>query len=89
MKTTESLEGLTIPVSGITNNFEDMTLSIEDILSELVIRVQDHFKLKPIDALAAVCQSKLANTLCKDGNPSNLSLDELIELLYAGISRGE
>ena len=66
-----------------------MILSIEDILSELVIRVQNHFKLKPIDALAAVCQSKLASTLCRDGNLYNLSLDELTELLYTGITKGE
>lgn len=66
-----------------------MDTSVEQILSELVIRVAEHFNLEPHDALAAVAQSKLANELTNDGNVRNLSVDELCSELYDEIARGE
>lgn len=66
-----------------------MDTSVEQILSELVIRVAEHFNLEPHDALAAVAQSKLANELTNDGNVRNLSADELCSELYDEIARGE
>ncbi len=65
-----------------------MDLSIEDILCELVIRVQNHFRCEPIVALAAVAKSKLANKLNTQGNGSQLSLDQLANQLYSDLARG-
>ena len=62
---------------------------IEDILSELVMRVATYFKIDVMDALSAVASSRLANTLSREGNQQNLTIDELSERIYAEISRAE
>lgn len=64
----------------------NMDNSIEKILSELVIKAAKHFNFESEDALAAVAQSHLANDLCQNGNPHNLSVDQLSEKLYNEIS---
>lgn len=66
-----------------------MDTSIDKILSELVIKVIEHFNINPQDALAAVAQSRLANELSRDGNTRNLSIEELCSELYDEIAKGE
>ena len=66
-----------------------MDTSIDKILSELVIKVIEHFNMNPQDALAAVAQSRLANELSRDGNTRNLSIEELCSELYDEIAKGE
>ena len=65
-----------------------MDTSIDKILSELVIKVIEHFNMNPQDALAAVAQSRLANELSRDGNSRNLSIEELCSELYDEIAKG-
>ncbi len=66
-----------------------METNIEKILSELLIRVKEHFNLSAGDALASVAESHLANELSEKGNIRNLSIDELSSQLFLEIARGE
>ena len=66
-----------------------MDLSIEEILSELVIRVQKHFNISSLEAVETVALSKLGNYLSEHGNPAGLSLDQLTKQLYTDITIGE
>lgn len=63
--------------------------NIEQVLSELVVRVASYFKIDMLDALSAVATSKLANKLSRDGNTGNLSIDELSERIFTEISKAE
>lgn len=62
---------------------------IEEILSELVMRVASYFNIDPQEALSAVATSRLANELSRDGNVHHLSVDELSRRIYTEISRAE
>ncbi|MBD5356775.1 MAG: hypothetical protein HDR88_07205 [Bacteroides sp.] len=66
-----------------------MGTSVEEILSELVIRVANHFDLNSYDALAIVAQSKIANELSLKGNHQNLTLNKLSEQLYEEIAKAK
>lgn len=66
-----------------------METNIEKILSELLIRVKEHFNLSGGDALASVAESHLANELSEKGNVKNLTIDELSQKLFLEIARGE
>ena len=63
--------------------------NIEQILSELVIRVASYFKIDTMDALSAVATSSLANELSRDGNTGHLTIDELSERIFTEISKAE
>ena len=63
-----------------------MNTTVEQFLSELVIKTAKHFSLDMQDALAAVAQSKLANELSNNGNISNLTTDQLCDQLYDEIA---
>lgn len=64
-------------------------MSIESILSELVIKTAGHFGLESSEALAAVAQSRLADELCSHGNLRNLTIDQLCSELFDEIARAE
>lgn len=61
-------------------------MSIDQILSTLVVKVTEHFRLDPQDALAVVAQSKTADELATRGNVGNLSIDRICKKLYDEIS---
>ena len=66
-----------------------MGTSVEKILSEFVARTAKHFNLDPMDALAAVVQTKLANEISKTGNIPYRSMDQLCIELYNEIAKAE
>ena len=66
-----------------------MEIPIDQLLSELVFKVAEHFNLDNQEALEAVALSKLANELTENGNCCKLTLNELSEQLYAEIAKGE
>lgn len=66
-----------------------MDISIDKILSELVLKVARHFNLPPQEAVAVVAQSKLANELSSNGNIANKSLDQLSSELYEEIAKAQ
>lgn len=61
---------------------------IENLLTEFVLRASERFNLSFEDALAAVCQTKVANELVKSGRPENKSDDDLYRELLHEISMG-
>ena len=63
--------------------------NIEQLLSELVVRVASYFNIDFMDALSAVATSRLANELSRDGNTSHLSIDELSNRIFTEISKAE
>jgi len=65
-----------------------MDIIIENLLTDLVIRTSNHFKLSFDDALEAVSQSKVANDLVAFGGSANRSSDELCTELFDEISKG-
>ncbi len=65
-----------------------MDRTIETLLTNLVIRVARHFNLDQIDAIAAVAQSRVANDLSENGNPDNLTIDQLCDKVYGEIANG-
>ncbi|MDE6485357.1 MAG: hypothetical protein K2L14_08190 [Duncaniella sp.] len=64
-------------------------MKTEKILSELTIRVRQHFRLDNREAIAAVCMSRIGNELSARGNVKNLSIDELSEELFQEIALAE
>lgn len=66
-----------------------METNIDKILTELLVRVKEHFNLSSSDALASVAESPLANELSKKGNIWKMSIDELSQRLFLEIARGE
>ncbi len=64
-------------------------MKTEKILSELVIRVKNHFNLTSRDAIAAVCRSPLGNDIHEYGNKDNLTIDELAEIMFRQIANAE
>lgn len=64
-------------------------MSVENILSELVIKTAGHFGLESDEALAAVAQSRLADELSSHGNHRNLTIEQLCSELFNEIARAE
>ena len=58
----------------------------EKILSELVLRIENHFNLDPMDALEAVALSKIGNRIAQGEYDHRLTLDQLAEELYREVA---
>lgn len=56
--------------------------SIEEILTELAIRVGREFELSAVDAIGVVCTSPLINLALESGDVSPNSIDLLTESLF-------
>lgn len=64
-----------------------MNTSIEDILSQLVIRTAEHFNLSADEGIAAVVQSRIANEISA-GKNIDCDFADLCESLYNEIAQG-
>ena len=56
--------------------------SIEEILTELAIRVGREFELNAVDAIGVVCTSPLINLALESGEVVSSSIDQLTESLF-------
>lgn len=58
----------------------------EDIFSQLAILATRRFNLSIREAVAVVARSKIGNDIYMEGNPGELSLDELSRRLFDEIT---
>ena len=59
-----------------------MNNSIEEILTELAIRVGREFELNAVDAIGVVCTSPMINKALESGEVASSSIDRLTESLF-------
>lgn len=64
-------------------------LEIERLLSRLTTYIANKLHLSTIEAVGAVCMSKVANELAGEKTPEETSFDELSERLFKEVTMAQ